>query len=48
MKSDNRKINANFQNNKIPKEVSQFIFLSVILIGSDRFDRFLEQVKNYL
>ena len=33
-KSYNGKINTNFDNNKIPKEVSQFICLSVILINS--------------
>ena len=32
IKSHNGKINTNFHNNKIPKEGSQFIFLSVILI----------------
>ena len=34
------KLNTNFHNNKIAKECSQFISLSVILI-----DSFLEQVK---
>ena len=34
IKSYNGKINANFHNNKIPKEGSQFICLSVILIDS--------------
>ena len=34
IKSYNGKINANFYNNKIPKEGSQFIFSSVILIDS--------------
>ena len=33
-KSYNGKINTNFQNNKIPREGSQFICLSVILIDS--------------
>ena len=33
-KSYNGKINTNFHNNRIPKEVSQFISLSVILIDS--------------
>ena len=33
-KSYNEKINTNFCNNKIPKEGSQFICLSVILIDS--------------
>ena len=32
IKSYNGKINTNFHNNKIPKEVSQFICLSAILI----------------
>ena len=32
IKSQNGKINTNFHNNKIPKEGSQFICLSVILI----------------
>ena len=32
IKSHNGKINTNFHNNKIPKEASQFICLSVILI----------------
>ena len=40
IKSYNRKINTNFHDNKIPKERSQFICLSVILIIL-----FLEQVK---
>ena len=35
IKSYNGKINTNFHNNKIPKEGSQFIYLSVILIDSD-------------
>ena len=35
IKSYNGKINTNFHNNKIPKEGSQFICLSVILIDSD-------------
>ena len=34
IKSYNGKINTNLQDNKIPKESSQFICLSVILIGS--------------
>ena len=34
IKSYNGKINTNFLDNKIPKESSQFICLSVILIGS--------------
>ena len=34
IKSHNGKINTNFHNNKIPKEGSQFICLSVILIDS--------------
>ena len=34
LKSYNGKINTNFWNNKIPKEVSQCICLSVILIDS--------------
>ena len=34
IKSYNGKINTNFHNNKIPKEGSQFICLSVILIYS--------------
>ena len=34
MKSYNRKINTNFYDNKIPKEGSQFICLSGILIDS--------------
>ena len=34
IKSYNRKINTNFYNNKIPKEGSQYICLSVILIDS--------------
>ena len=34
MKSYNGKINTNFHNNKIPREGSQFIGLSVILIDS--------------
>ena len=38
--SYNTKLNTNFHNNKIAKEGSQFICLSVILI-----DSFLEQVK---
>ena len=35
IKSYNRKIKTNFSYNKIPKEGSQFICLSVILIDSD-------------
>ena len=35
MKSYNGKINTNFYNNKIPKEDSKFICLSIILIDSD-------------
>ena len=34
MKSYNRKINTNFHNNKIPKECSQCICLSVVFIDS--------------
>ena len=34
IKCDNGKINTNFHNNKIPKEGSQFICLSIILIDS--------------
>ena len=34
IKSYNRKINTNFHNNKILKEISRFICLSVILIDS--------------
>ena len=34
MESCNRKINTNFRNNEIPKEDSQYICLSVILIDS--------------
>ena len=34
IKSYNGKINTNFRNNKIPKEGSQLICLSVILIDS--------------
>ena len=34
IKSYNEKINTNFQNNKMPKEGSQCISLSVILIAS--------------
>ena len=33
-KSNNGKINTNFHNNKIPKEDSQYIFLSIILLDS--------------
>ena len=34
MKSYNRKINTNFHNNKIPKECSQCLCLSVVFINS--------------
>ena len=34
IKSFNEKVNTNFHNNKIPKEWSQCIFLSVIFIDS--------------
>ena len=34
IKSCNRKININFHNNKMPKEGSQYICLTVILIDS--------------
>ena len=34
IKSYNGKINTNFHNNKIPREGSQFIYFSVILINS--------------
>ena len=34
IKSHNGKINSDFHNNKIPKEASQFICFSVILINS--------------
>ena len=34
IKSYNGKINTNFRRNKIPKEVSQFIYLPVILMDS--------------
>ena len=34
IKSYNGKININFHNNKTPKEGSQFIYLSAILIDS--------------
>ena len=34
VKSYNGKINKNFHNNKIPKEGSQFVCLSVVLIDS--------------
>ena len=34
IKSYNKKINTNFHNNKIPKEDSKYICLSVILINS--------------
>ena len=33
-KSNNGKINTNFHNNKIPKEDSQYICLSIILLDS--------------
>ena len=36
-------MNTNFHNNRIPREGSQFICLSVILIDSD-----LEQVKTII
>ena len=36
MKSYDRKINTNFHNNKIPREGSQFVCLSVILINPVR------------
>ena len=42
IKSYNVKINTNFYNNKIPREGSQFICLSVILI-----DVFFRTGKNY-
>ena len=49
----NRKINTNFDNNKIPKECSQFICLSVTLIdsvfrtGKNCYPKvFLEKCKN--
>ena len=42
MKSYNGKTNTNFHDNKIPKEGSQFICLSVILI-----DFIFRRVKNY-
>ena len=42
MKSYNGKININFHNNKIPREGSQFICLSVILI-----DSVFKRGKNY-
>ena len=42
VKSYNGKINRNFCNNKIPKEGSQFIFLSVIL-----YDSIFRTGKNY-
>ena len=35
IKSYKRKINTNFCNNKIPKEGSQYICLSVTLLGSN-------------
>ena len=51
--SYNRKINTNFDNNKIPKECSQFICLSVTLIdsvfrtGKSCYSKvFLEKCKN--
>ena len=34
IKSNNGKINTNFENNKMPREDSPLIFLSVILIDS--------------
>ena len=42
IKSCNEKINANYHNNKIPKEVFQFICLLVILI-----DTVFKTGKNY-
>ena len=42
IKSYNRKIKTNFYNNKIPKEGSQFICLSIILI-----DSVFRAVENY-
>ena len=42
IKSYNGKINTNFHNNKVPREGSQFICLSVILINS-----FFRTDKNY-
>ena len=42
IKSFNGKINTNFHNNKIPKEDSQYIFLSLIFI-----DSFYIKDKNY-
>ena len=42
IKSFNGKINTNFHNNKIPKEGSQYIFLSVKWI-----DSFYRKDKNY-
>ena len=42
IKSYNEKINTNFHNSKIPREGSQFIFLSVILI-----DPVFRTGKNY-
>ena len=43
IKSYKEKIYTNFHNNKIPKEDSQFVCLSMILIDFD-----LEQVKNII
>ena len=51
LKFYNGKINTNFHNNKIPKEGSQFICLSVILIdsvfrtGRNYYQMFLEECK---
>ena len=42
IKSFNGKINTNFHNNKIPKEGSQYIFLSIMFI-----DSFYKKDKNY-
>ena len=42
IKSFNGKINTNFHNNKIPKEDSRYIFLSLIFI-----DSFYIKDKNY-
>ena len=45
IKSYNEKINTNFHNSKIPREGSQFIFLSVILIIFFLFYYFLIILK---
>ena len=47
LKSYNGKIYTNFHNNKIPKEDSQFIYLSAILINSGKnyLQVFLEECK---